>query len=312
MRILLCVAMIGCGSSPSMATVDGAVVVDGAQLDAAPKAQRTVIVIPFENKDSVQVIGDTTDAPYLNGLLATSAHATNFKDELPISIPSEPHYIWMEAGTNAFADHTFTTDSDPSATNSTASTDHLVDTLDAAGVNWMAYQEGIAAGACPTKTSGEYAPKHDPFVFFQDVTSTARCAQHHAPLTALPMVDLPAYTFITPNLCNDMHGDLLCPSGLSDKPNIKAGDAWAAANLPSLIAYTHTHDATIFLVWDEGSATQLIPFIAIGDHVVTGADATLYTHSSLVKTIAELLGVQPIDTVAAANDFKAMFTPGYL
>jgi len=290
---------------------------DGATGDAsipvdAAKPQRTVIVIPFENKDSVQIIGDTADAPYINGLLATSAHATNFKDELAISIPSEPHYVWMEAGTNAFADHTFTTDSDPSASNSTASTDHLVTTLEAAGVNWMAYQEGIAAGGCPTKSTGEYAAKHDPFVFFQDVTSSARCAQHHAPLTALPSDNLPAYTFITPNLCNDMHGDLFCPSGLSDKSNIKAGDAWAAANLPALIAYTHTHDATIFLVWDEGESTQLIPFIAIGDHVVKGADATLYSHSSLVKTIAELLGVSPLDTVASANDFAAMFEPGYL
>lgn len=324
MRALLLASLAACGSSSPTSSIDasatdGTSPIDGmSTTDGTPTTDgptqakhRTVIVVPFENKDTVEIYGDTTDAPYLNGLMATSAYATNFKDELALNIPSEPHYVWMEGGTNAFSDHTFTTDSDPSTTNTTASTDHLVDKLEAAGVTWMSFQEGITAGACPTKTSGEYAPKHDPFVFFSDVTSTARCAQHHAPIAPLP-AELPQYTFITPNLCNDMHGDLLCPSGLSDKPNVKAGDTWAQANLPALIAYTHTHDAVLFLVWDEGSSTGLIPFIAIGDHVKVGADATQYNHSSLVKTIAELLGVPPLDTVASAPDFANMFEPGYL
>ena len=39
----------------------------------------------------------------------------NFRQKLLAKIAttmlaSEPHYLWMEAGTNAFADHTLTTD----------------------------------------------------------------------------------------------------------------------------------------------------------------------------------------------------------
>src|SRR6185503_1849700 len=70
-------------------------------IDAAVVPQpRTVFLIPFENKSSAAIYGNTADAPYINGLLATAARATNFGDALP-SLPSEPHYVWMEAGTNA-------------------------------------------------------------------------------------------------------------------------------------------------------------------------------------------------------------------
>ena len=324
--IYLCL-LVGCGSSPNdgQGQTDAPPgTTDGHSIDGMGSAakSRTVLVVPFENKDSIEVYGDTTDAPYLNGLLATSAHATNFMDGLALSIPSEPHYVWMEAGTNVFTDRTFATDVDPTMTNSTADTGHLSTQLDTAGLTWTAYQEGITTGACPIASSGEYAAKHDPFVFFRDVVgsppsaSNARCGQHHKAIGDLT-ADLAAgtvanYAFITPNLCNDMHGDFLCASGLASAANIKAGDTWAAANVPALIQYTHTHDAILLLVWDEGDANRLIPFIAIGDHVVAGASAVSYTQSSQVKSIEEFLGLPILPSVTAAPDFSPMFEAGYL
>src|SRR3954447_9733436 len=134
-----------------------------------------VIVIPMENHDASQIIGNTTNAPYINNtLLPGYAHATNFNDELALAVPSEPHYVWMEAGTNAFSDHTFTGDGDPTSTNSTSSTAHLATQIKNAtnGVTWRAYQEGLnsSTGSCPIHTSGFYAAKHNPFVFFRDVS----------------------------------------------------------------------------------------------------------------------------------------------
>ncbi|HEY4243608.1 MAG TPA: alkaline phosphatase family protein [Kofleriaceae bacterium] len=328
MRHVLLALLAACSSSPTHAP-DGAPV-DSGPADARPDTtladvapgQRTVIVIPLENKDDVEIIGNPTDAPYINGLLATAAYTTNFQDELPISIPSEPHYVWMEAGTNAFADHTFTTDNDPSASNLTADTAHLSTQLDAAGIGWTSYQEGITSGTCPIASTGFYAAKHDPFVFFADVVGSPPsaaanpCAAHHESLADLAGDlagdALPPYTYITPNLCHDMHGALGCPSGLGSSANIQAGDQWLAANLPPLIAYTHTHDAVIFLTWDEGDATRLIPFVAIGDHVVAGPNASAYSHSSQLATIEELLGVPVLPRVATAPDLAPLFAPGYL
>src|SRR5690348_5987659 len=84
-----------------------------------------VFVIVLENHGASDIYGNTTHAPYINTtLLPLGGRASNFVDKLP-SLPSEPHYVWMEAGTNAFSDRTFTNDNNPSSTNSTSSTAHL-------------------------------------------------------------------------------------------------------------------------------------------------------------------------------------------
>ena len=156
-------------------------------------------------------------------------------------------------------------------------------------------------------------------MFFQDTagsppsSSNAACIAHHKPYSAFA-ADLASgingYVFITPNLCNDMHGALTCPSGIFDSPNIKAGDNWLKNELPRIIAYTQTHDAIIMLAWDEGDSTNLIPFIVIGTNVKPGfTSSTMFTHNSLVKSVEQFLGVPVLPTVAGANNFADMFQP---
>jgi hypothetical protein len=320
---VLCAALLGAcggGGSNNPGGDDDGDIIDAApdmETDTPPEASpRTVFVIPFENKDATAIYGNTSDAPYINGLMATYAHATAFGDALP-SLPSEPHYVWMEAGTNAFSDRTFTNDNDASASNSTSNTAHLTTQLQAAGIPWMSYQEGIAANTCPISSTGHYAAKHDPFVFFQDVVGSppsatnAGCIAHHKPYSSFA-TDLAAgmtgYVFITPDLCHDMHGDISCPSFITDGPNIKAGDTWLKTELPRLIEYTKTHDAIVLLTWDEGNSSNLIPFIAIGKHVKAGYTSTMtFTHSSLLKSIEQYLGVPVLPSVTSANNFADMF-----
>ena len=301
------------------------------QTDAPEVGERTealtasthhfVFVIAMENTDANQIYGNTSDAPYINNtLLPRYARSTNFKDELP-SLPSEPHYVWMEAGANAFSDHTFTNDNVPSRTNSTASTAHLVTQIKNAtsGVSWRSYQEGInsTTGACPIAASGFYQPKHDPFVFFRDVSGSTPsktnmyCAAHHKNLSLLAG-DLAnhavaTYNFITPNQCHDMHGQSGCPNGNT----IRSGDDWLAANLPALIAFVNANDGVIFITWDEGSSTNFLAFIAIGPHVKAGyAGGVMYTHSSMVKSIENILGVPVLPAVASANTLSDLFVTG--
>lgn len=291
-----------------------------AASEAAPKALGSIFVIPLENKPSAQIYGNTTDAPYLNALLPSAAHATKFADELP-RLDSEPHYVWMEAGTNVFADVSFTTDDPPTASHSTASKAHLVTQLEAAGISWMSYQEDMKAGTCPIVATGFYAPKHDPFVFFQDVVGSPPsatnpfCIAHHKPYSALAddlrTGNMARFVFVTPNLCHDMHGGATCPQGTADPPNIKAGDAWLKQELPAILAYAAAHDSVVFLTWDEGDASNLIPFFALGAHVKAGATSTVaYSHSSLLKSIEQMLGVPVLPTVAGANDLGDLFDTG--
>jgi hypothetical protein len=295
-------------------------------MTSAQSAQGSVIqhvfVITMENHDGSQIYGNTTDAPYINNtLIPNYARTTNFNDELP-SLASEPHYLYMEAGTNAFSDHTFTTDNNPSSTNSTGSTAHLVTQIKNAtsGVTWMSYQEGqnSTTGACPIASSGFYAPKHNPFVFFRDVSgnppskTNAYCAAHNKPYssfaTDLAANNIASYVFITPNLCNDMHGATGCPNSNT----IRSGDDWLKAELPRIINYATTHAGIVFITWDEGSATTKVPFLAVGPGVKAGyAGAVSYDHGSLVKSVERILGLPFLSTVSGKNDFTDLFNAGF-
>jgi phosphatidylinositol-3-phosphatase len=315
----------------SAALVCAALGLCAAEAGAAPKH---VIVIVMENTnaephDGVPFIyGNTQDAPYINSeLLPRYARAADFHDALSLGVPSEPHYVLMEAGTNVFADFTFgegiTGDADPSALRSTASHEHLTAQIDATGgrVTWMSYQEGMSAetGACPVDSSREthYGAKHDPFVFFQDVSgnppskTNEHCAAHHRPYSALSSdmsADrLASYVFVTPNLCHDMHDKC------GNKSRVSNGDDWLRAELPPMIAYANTHSGVIFLAWDEGHETRKVPFLAIGPHVKKGfAGKKRYDHGSMIKTVEKIFGLPVLKAVKGSRDLREMFEDGAL
>jgi hypothetical protein len=281
-----------------------------------------VFVIMMENQNSTDIYG-SSKAPYLNQLMGKYAYSANFQDVLPASLPSEPHYVWLEAGTNAFSDHTFSTDSDPSSSNSTGSSAHLVNLLTEKGLSWTAYQEGISSttGACPVKSSSStfYAAKHNPFVFFRDISgnppgkTTAGCSSHMKPITQLAS-DLSAgtvahYNLITPNLCHDMHGAIGCPL-----TTIQSGDDWLKANLPAILSYASANQGVVFITWDETEGETTQPFVVVGPHVKAGYKGTvLYNMSSVLKSMQEIFQVTPLLGHAAdpsTNDLSDLFVAG--
>ena len=86
-----------------------------------------------------------------------------------------------------------------------------------------------------------------------DTNSAAsqHCKDHVRPFTELA-TDLAAgkaanYNFITPNLCNDMHGAAGCAQNGTDAAIIKAGDDWLKANVPPMIQYALAHDGYVFI-----------------------------------------------------------------
>src|SRR5206468_3664742 len=83
------------------------------------------------------------------------------------------------------------------------------------------------------------APKHNPMIFFEDVSGSppsahsAECIAHVRPYTELK-ADLMAgtvasYNFITPDLCHDMHDSTGCASSDS----VRNGDRWLEAEVPT-------------------------------------------------------------------------------
>jgi len=303
----------------------------------ATAAPKHVIVIAMENKDAGKssdksrgyIYGNLKDAPYLNSTLAAEgARSLNFTDELA-AFNSQPHYIAMEAGTNKFADTTFTCDNDPlkncgllsDKPNWTRSTEHLVTQLETAELSWMTYQEDIdpkTTGACPIRSAGHYAAKHNPFVYFADVAGAppdkdnANCIAHTRELGQfmgdLQSGKLASYVFITPNLCHDMHGDLGCGGNA-----VALGDAFLKSFLPPVVDWAKQNDAVVFVVWDEGQRGLKLPFYAAGVGVKQGHESKVaYSHRSLVKTIGRIFGLPQLASVKTANDLADMFKPGVL
>jgi hypothetical protein len=274
-------------------------------------AVKTVFVIVLENHNWVDIKGNAA-APYLNGTLLTQgAHAEAYFNPSG-NHPSEPNYIWLEAGSNMG----LTTDIDPSASHSVpVGNDHLTAQLERAGKSWRSYQEGITAGTCPTQSHGFYAAKHDPMVFFQDVSgsppsaSNAACAANIRPVSELE-TDLASdneadYNFIVPNLCNDEHGASGCGGNL-----IKASDDWLANIVPKILASEAYKDAgALFITWDESEhGDNPIGMIALSPFAVPGHVSNVhYTHSSTLRTVEEIFALPKLRDAASATNLSDLF-----
>src|SRR5262249_2825200 len=129
-------------------------------------------------------------------------------------------------------------------------------------ITWKSYQEDITGDVCPLTGVGNYKPKHNPMVFFDDVTNTndpqsPRCIEHVRPLTELESdlsdAKVARYNFVTPNQCNDMHS-------VWGSHEIKQGDDWLASWIPKIQASAAYKDGgAIFITWDEAESTTDCP-----------------------------------------------------
>lgn len=314
------VAALSGSRLPARAEHDlGAPSVSPMQASAASSIQ-TVFLILLENKAWSEVKG-SEDAPYLNGaLLPQASIAEGYRAPRGGNLhPSLPNYIWLEAGDNL----DITNDDDPGR-NHRDTPDHLVTLLEKKKISWRAYQEDIGGDVCPLERVREYAPKHDPMVFFDDVTNTnnpksPRCIEHVRPLSELER-DLSAgsvarYNFITPNECNDMH-----TSCEPLRNVVKQGDNWLSVWIPKILSSRAYQDrGALFVTWDE--AEPHTPDCLFGDCPVGlivlsplakggGYTNTIaYDHSSMLRSIQRIFGVPPfLRGAATASDLSALFT----
>src|ERR1041384_7732703 len=209
----------------------------------------TVFLIVMENVTWSDLAG-STNAPFINNfLIPQSSYASNMFI-VPGTFGSLPQYLWLESGTNWGV----TTDSSDPAAHHFNTTNHLVIQLQNAGISWKAYVESINGTTCPTASSGLYAAYHNPFVYFDDIYLNAtNCTNHIRPYSELAS-DLTnntvaRYNFITPNLCNCMHGGAGCPAN-----RILTGDNWLAAEIPRLMnSQAYSNNGAILITWDEGT-----------------------------------------------------------
>jgi hypothetical protein len=173
----------------------------------------------------------------------------------------------------------------------------------------------MPANQCPLATAGEYVAKHNPFVYFDDVTDnlnpqSANCISHIRPFGEL-IKDLSSgntarYNFITPNVCDDMHDN--CGGD-----SIAHGDKWLSQHIPAILnSYAYQNGGVIFIVWDEAEVGDgQVPFIMLSPFAKGHgySNENLYTHGSTLRTLQEIFNVKPfLEDAAREQDLSDLFT----
>jgi phosphatidylinositol-3-phosphatase len=284
---LLLALVFGCGASMPGQT-PGRTPVSSAGAQGTVPAFDHIFVIIMENHSYSQIIG-SSQAPYINSLAGQYGLATDYR---AVAHPSLPNYLALTGGSTfgVTSDCTTCFQNQPNI---------AVDRVGASGRSWKTYQENYPGG-CTTGNSGEYAQKHNPFIYYDDIrTSPAECAKI-VPFTRLSsdltsVSSTPNYVWITPNLINDMHDG-----------TISQGDTWLQQNVPSILnspAWT-TQKSLLFITWDEdnGSQNNQVATLVISKSTKAGFKSNVaYTHYSLLKTIETSWGLAPL----TSNDSSA-------
>jgi hypothetical protein len=240
-----------------------------------------VVVIVMENKEYEDVIG-APQSTYLNALAARYGLAS---DDYAITHPSLPNYLALTAGSTLSIDSDCT-DCHLAATN-------LVDQLERARISWKAYLEDMPSPCFLGAGAGEYAKKHNPFAYYDDIVGNPARCRKLVPYTQLAddlrAGALPTFVWISPNLCDDTHD---CPVG--------DGDRFLSGIVPSLLAELGPH-GLIVITWDEGSSDSGCCRLARGGHVATvvagpdvrraARETTPIDHYGVLATIERALGL---------------------
>ena len=260
-----------------------------------------VFVIMMENTGYSDLIGNS-NAPWINAAAASHGLATNYTG---VSHPSQPNYVAATSGAlNGVVDDNDITIDVP----------NIVDQVEGSGRTWTAYMQSMSL--CTTKLDHAcgnqlYERKHNPFVSYADVQSSAsRMAnivdfgQLDSDLASGSMAN---YVWISPDQCHDMHGRAAPstdPCNFGDVPGLIAtGDAFLSDTVGKIMASPAWNgNSVIFVTWDESD----FPFNDVsgccdgvpgGGHVVTlvishsdhsaRTSSVAYNHYSMLATIEQ-------------------------
>jgi hypothetical protein len=231
------------------------------------------------------VVGSPS-APYLNSLVAACGLATN---DLAVAHPSLPNYVALTSGST----QGITDDAEPSS--------HRLDVANLFSElkgHWRAYAESMPS-PCDKVTSGQYAARHNPAVYYTNLSS---CAKDDVALS-LPLDLSASFTMITPNICDDMHS---CP--------VSSGDAWLKRIVPLILrsAQYASTSLALFITFDENdeAASNRVPTLVIAPSVPRGIRVSIpLTHYSLLRTTEALLH---LPFLGGARSASSMIRPFHL
>jgi len=242
----------------------------------------------MENEEYGDVIGQG-QTPFIGSLARRYALATQM---YAITHPSLPNYLALTGGSTHGIDSDCTDCSVPGS--------GLAGQLQARGISWRAYMEDLPRPCFRGADDGEYAKKHDPFIYYRQIASSPSACRQIVPLAQLHADEsdgrLPRFLWITPNLCHDMHD---CSAA--------TGDRFLRSLVPPLLRALGAR-GLLFLTWDEGTSDDGCCHLAAGGHIaliVAGGAArgharlsTPVDHYSVLQAIEDLFGLRRLGGAA--------------
>jgi hypothetical protein len=274
---------LACGASPPLNPC--------GTVPDPPAVYAHVIWIWMENHTFDEVIGHG-DAPFTTQLAKQCGVAKGYAT---VGNPSLPNYIGATAG------GTFGISDDDAPAKHALESDNLFRQVRASGRTAKSYEESMPQNCALTDT-GSYAVKHNPAAYFTGGDDRDACKRDNVPMGTtdagafvadLTNDTLPAFSFVTPNLCHDTHD---C--------GVASGDTWLHAWLPKILGSREYLDrnTAVFIVYDESTP---IPNVMVSPSTRPGTVADgPFNHYSLLRTTEEMLGISPL--LGAAADAPSM------
>jgi hypothetical protein len=242
--------------------------------------QAPVIVIFMENHERSSIEG-SADADYLKSFEAGGRSFTHYYG---VTHPSLPNYLAFASGSTKGKVGT------DSITAGSISGANLWSQAQSNSVSWGVYEESMPSACYKGTSSGNYQLKHDPAMPFANIANRAIRCNKVVPYAQFNVNALPAVSFITPNMCNDMHD---C--------SIATGDNWLQAHVPAMLSA----GAEVIITFDEGSSGTngggniyaAVRGPGIGASVNTGT----FNHYSLLAGLEARFGLPKLGAAKTAT-----------
>jgi hypothetical protein len=224
-----------------------------------------VVIVIEENHSYKQIVGNTTEAPYMQSLIKRGALFTNAHG---VTHPSQPNYLALFSGSMQGV----TDDACLKPFNAP----NLASSLIKANLTFTGYSENLPKAGFTGCSTKDYARKHNPWVQFTNVPE-----QINQPFTSFPddFSQLPTVSFVVPSMTKDMHDG-----------TILEADNWLRDHMDRYVRWAEKHNSLLILTWDEDNFAKAnhIPIILAGPMVKPGTFDTEVNHYNVLRTIEEL------------------------
>ncbi len=276
-----------------------------SSLRAALPTYDHIVVVMEENESRTRIIGNLTDAPFINALAKRGISLTNMAG---VTHPSQPNYLELFSGDSQGV----LDDAKPGGL--PFSTPNLAAALLAAGKTFIGYSEDLpVAGDATTVMTyysdgrDRYARKHVPWTNWQSAAplpANGVPADINQPWSAFPTDFnlLPEVAFVIPSEQHDMH------SGGDNR--VAVGDHWLATRLQAYAAWAVANNSLLIVTWDEDDrlSGNLIPTVLYGANLRTGPNEGAWTLHHLLRTLTDLTGIAPFGRGADVSRIAGIFT----